>query len=152
MLLPERARLDDPEVVALTAASVADLEVRYGGAPGSGDEPSDEDFLAPDGTFLLARLDGRPAGCGGISRIDAATAEVRRMYVAPAERGRGAGRAMLGWLLEAARELGYLRVRLETGRRQPEALRLYRTAGFRPIPCWGPFVKDPRSICMELGL
>ena len=74
------------------------------------------------------------------------------MYVAPQARGRGVGRALLGALLDAARELGFARVCLETGERMPEALALYRAAGFEPIPCWGPYETDPRSRCYELAL
>jgi len=148
----EDVRLDDPIVSALTSASVEEMDARYGGEPGSGPTPLVREFLPPDGAFVLARIDGRPAGCGGISRLDAETAEVRRMYVAPAARGRGVAKAILERLLDAARELGYTRARLETGNRQPEALGLYRRAGFEPVPCWGPFVDDPRSLCFELDL
>jgi hypothetical protein len=49
----------------------------------------------------------------------------------------------------AARELGYERIRLETGVRQPEAQDLYKQAGFEPIPNYGVFVGERRSICME---
>ncbi len=74
------------------------------------------------------------------------------MYVVPEARGRGLAKALLAWLLEAAREAGYRRVRLETGNRQTEALGLYQSAGFTPIPCWGPYAVDPKSRCFELEL
>ena len=74
-------------VVALTTASIAEMDARHGGDPGSGAPPRAEDFLPPAGAFLLARLDGRPSGCGGFSRFDDATAELRRMYVVPEARG-----------------------------------------------------------------
>lgn len=74
------------------------------------------------------------------------------MYVVPEVRGRGVGRAIVAWLLEAAREAGYRRIRLETGNRREEALALYRSAGFSPIPCWGPYAEDPKSRCFELDL
>jgi GNAT superfamily N-acetyltransferase len=146
----ESVRLDDPDVVALTAASISEIDERHGGDPGSGPPPRAEDFLPPGGTFLLARLDGRPCGCGGLSRFDDATAEVRRMYVVPEARGRGVAKALVAWLLQAASDAGYSRVRLETGNRQHEALGLYRSAGFRPIPCWGPYADDPKSRCFEM--
>lgn len=146
------ADLDDPDVIALTTASVAEINARYGGEPGSGPKPRPEEFRPPHGAFLIARLEGRAAGCGGISRLDATTAEVRRMYVAPAARGRRIGRALLEQLLERARDLGYAAVRLETGNQQHEAIGLYRSAGFQPIACWGPFADDPKSLCFELPL
>jgi GNAT superfamily N-acetyltransferase len=136
----------------LTTASVAEINGRYGGRPGSGPKPRPEEFQPPDGTFLLARLDEKAVGCGGISRLDATTVEVRRMYVAPEARGQGISRAVLERLLQEARDLGYTTVRLETGNRQSEAIGLYRGAGFQPIPCWGPFVEDPISLCFELQL
>ena len=108
--------------------------------------------MPPDGAFLLAKLDGRPSGCGGFSRFDATTAELRRMYVVPEARGRGLGKALVAWLLEAARVAGYKRIRLETGNRQEEALGLYKAAGFASIPCWGPYASDPKSRCFELDL
>jgi GNAT superfamily N-acetyltransferase len=148
-LVRKSARLDDPTVVALTTASIAEMNERHGGDPGSGPPPRAEDFLPPDGEFLLARLDGHPCGCGGFSRFDDTTAELRRMYVVPEARGRGVGKALVDWLLEAARKAGYTRARLETGNRQNEALALYRSTRFRPIPCWGPYADDPKSRCFE---
>ena len=148
----ETVSLADAEVMALTTASIAEIDARYGGEPGSGGPPRPEEFAAPAGTFLLARVDGRPAGCGGLCRQDAETAEVRRMYVVPEARGRGIGRVLLTGLVEAAGELGYRRVRLETGDKQHEAMGLYTDAGFRPIPCWGPYAEDPKSVCLELEL
>jgi putative acetyltransferase len=74
------------------------------------------------------------------------------MYVAPDARGRGVGRVLLAALEEEARRLGYRAVRLETGHLQPEAIGLYTAAGFEPIPCYGPYVDDPRSRCFEKAL
>jgi GNAT superfamily N-acetyltransferase len=148
----ETVSLADGEVAALTTASISEIDARYGGEPGSGAPPRPEEFAPPGGTFLLARLDGAPAGCGGFSRLDSDTAEVRRMYVVPEARGRGIGRAILMGLVNAARELGYARVRLETGNQQHEAMGLYRAAGFRATPCWGPYADDPKSVCLELEL
>ena len=148
----ETARLDDPAAVALATASVTEIDSRYGGQPGSGGKPRPEEFVAPDGTFLVAQLDGTPVGCGGFSRLDSDTAEVRRMYVAPEARGQGISRALLHRLLAIAHDLGYSRARLETGHRQHEAIGLYQSAGFTLIPCWGPFVDDPKSVCFELEL
>ena len=144
--------LDDPEVVALTTASISEIDARYDGEPGSGAPPRPEEFAPPEGAFLIARIEGSAAGCGGLCRFDEATAEVRRMYVVPQARGRGVGRELLGGLIAAARELGYARIRLETGNRQHEAEALYRSAGFAVIPCWGPYADDPKSVCLERAL
>jgi putative acetyltransferase len=74
------------------------------------------------------------------------------MYVAPEARGHGLSRRVLEALEDEARLLGYPSVRLETGDRQPEAIRLYESAGYRSIPRYGPYVDDERSACFEKPL
>jgi GNAT superfamily N-acetyltransferase len=148
----ERVDFDDPRARALATATVAELNSHYDGRPGSGAPPIAADFVPPHGIFLLALLAGEPIGCGGLCRFDDATAEIRRMYVAPQVRRQGISRAILAELLEIGRELGYTRARLETGYAQREAIGLYETSGFERIPCWGPYVTDERSLCFELAL
>ena len=101
------------------------------------------------GTFLVARDNGRAVGCGAIRMLDASTAEVKRMYVEPEQRGRGVGRAVLGRLETAARQMGVRRLVLETGTSSPDALALYRGAGFTRIDCWGEYAASPTSVCLE---
>jgi GNAT superfamily N-acetyltransferase len=72
--------------------------------------------------------------CGGVKRLDDATGEIKRMFVAPEARGRGVARALLAALEETARGLGYERVRLDTGAKQPHAQALYASAGYAAIP------------------
>jgi GNAT superfamily N-acetyltransferase len=79
----------------------------------------------------------------------ARVAEVKRMYVHPAHRGRGIGRAILSKLESLARLYGYTTMRLETGVRQPEAIHLYESAGFLRIPCYYPYSDSPLSVCYE---
>jgi GNAT superfamily N-acetyltransferase len=109
-------------------------------------------FAAPDGRFVVALDAGRALACGGLARYDEHEGEIRRMYVHPEARGRGLGRAVLGALEDAARELGYETLRLETGDHQPEALALYSSAGFEAMPRYGPYVDDPHSICLQKRL
>jgi GNAT superfamily N-acetyltransferase len=137
---------------ALVAALNAELLERYDGFDGSGGEHRAADFEAPDGSFVVGWEGEEPVACGGVIRYDGTTAEIRRMYVAPAARGRGVSRLVLAALEDEARELGYSFVRLETGDRQPEALKLYSSSGYEPIPRYGPFVDDPRSVCLEKRL
>jgi len=101
------------------------------------------------GTFLVARNEGRAVGCGAIRLLDATTAEAKRMYVEPDQRGKGVGRAVLAGLEAAARRLGVHRLVLETGIYQEAALVFYRRAGFTPIDCWGEYATSPTSICLE---
>jgi GNAT superfamily N-acetyltransferase len=147
-----RENYDAPLARSLVAALGNELLDRYDGFDGSGGEHSASDFEKPDGAFLVGRENGEPVACGGLCRYDETTAEIRRMYVAPAARGRGLGRLVLAALEDEARALGYAFVRLETGSAQPEAIRLYASSGFEPIPRYGPFVDDPRSVCLEKRL
>ena len=136
---------------ALVAALNAELLDRYDGFDGSGGEQVAAAFEPPDGAFV-GWAGEEPVACGGVIRYDETTAEIRRMYVAPSARGRGLSRAVLEALENEALELGYAFVRLETGDRQPEAIKLYASSGFEPIPRYGPFVDDPRSVCFEKRL
>ena len=140
------------EARALATALGAEMRRRYDGRGGSGDEPPPSDFESPDGAFLVGYEGGQPVACGGVCRYDAATAEIRRVYVVPAARGRGLGRLMVAALEDEARALGYGAVRLETGNRQPDALALYEGAGYGRIPRYGPYVEDDRSVCFEKRL
>jgi GNAT superfamily N-acetyltransferase len=137
---------------SLVAALGAELLERYQGFDGSGGEPSPSDFEPPEGAFLVVWDGGEPVACGGVSRYDETTAELRRMYVRPEARGLGLSRALLGALESEARGLGYAFVRLETGDRQPEAIGLYVSSGYLPIPRFGPFADDDRSVCLEKRL
>jgi len=94
-----------------------------------------EEMWRPTGTYLVGWDDlGQPACGGGIKRLDADTAEIKRMYVVPGARSRGHARRLLTGLEDAARRRGYRRVRLDTGPKQPHALALYTSAGYREIP------------------
>ena len=122
--------------------------------------PPDENFLAlPDsdvsqdrGTFLVGWAGGRAIACGAIRLISGSTGEVKRMWVDPAGRGFGHGRALLAELERWAVGRGAERVVLETGDLQVEALNLYRSSGYREIPCFGEYAASPSSLCFEKRL
>ena len=145
-------RFDSEAARELADALEAELLATYDGVPGSGGLPAASIFEPPDGIFLVGWEDGEPLACGGIARYDEATAEIRRMYVMPEARGRGLSRRLLSALEDEARALGYSLVRLETGKLQTEAIGLYASAGFLPIPRYGPFTNDPKSVCFEKRL
>jgi putative acetyltransferase len=107
------------------------------------------DVAAGRGTFLVARLDGVVVGCGAVRQLDDTTAEVKRMFVDPAARGRGVGRRLLEELEAWAVAGGMTRLVLEAGDRQQEAIRLYRLCGFRQIRCFGQYAEAPLSSCFE---
>jgi GNAT superfamily N-acetyltransferase len=103
---------------------------------------------AGDGAFLVAYLDDVAVGCGAVRRLDAATAELKRMYVDPPVRGRGIGRALVEALEREARLLGVTKVVLETGTRLAPAIKLYTTMGYARTPLFGEYLSSPdTSLC-----
>ncbi len=140
----------DPRAQALVRELTGELSVRYGDAGASPAEP--HEFDPPTGTFLLAVDGGAPVGCGGLRALGEGTGEIKRMYVAPPARGRGLSRLILSGLVDHARRAGHSRVLLETGTEQPEALGLYESEGFVPVPAYGHHREDPRSRCYALAL
>ena len=125
---------------------------RYGDFIDLSAPPATNEPLVPRSVFLIARLAGKPVGCAALRPMNAEIAEVRRMYVAPSVRRRGIARRLLAELEGKAIKLGYTSVRLETGTRQPEAVALYESCGFRRIASYGCHVDDPLSICFEKKL
>lgn len=118
------------------------------GIDGSGAVTLD-DLRSADSVFLVARLDGQPAGCGALRPLASGVGEVKRMYTAPWARGRGVARAVLASLEEHARRRGLVSLCLETGDRQVEALRLYERAGYQRIECYGAYAERAWSRCFE---
>jgi GNAT superfamily N-acetyltransferase len=87
-----------------------------------------------------------------VRRIEPGVGEIKRMYVCPAARGLGIGRAVLDALEAEARALGLTRLVLETGVRQPEAIALYERVGYARIAAFGEYVDSPLSVCMGKDL
>jgi putative acetyltransferase len=100
--------------------------------------------------MFIARIDGAPVGCGGLALFDG-YAEVKRMFVRPAGRGSGVAQALLAHIEDAARTAGVPWLRLETGIRQPAAIRLYESAGFHPCAAFGAYTTmAPAAIKLSL--
>jgi GNAT superfamily N-acetyltransferase len=135
-----------PDAAFLVEEVQQEYVVRYGGRDETPLEPGY--FEPPRGAFFVGYLDGRPVATGAWRRrhdvvVDGSdeSAEIKRMYVAPSARGRGLARAMLAHLEQTARAAGAEVMVLETGLAQPEAIALYTSAGYQPIPGFG-FYKD----------
>jgi GNAT superfamily N-acetyltransferase len=133
--------------VALIHALNAELSAQYPEVGATHFRLDPEEVEPERGAFLVAHAGGEAVGCGAIRRIDADTAEVKRMYVDPGARGRGIGRLMLTALEAEARRLGVRWIVLETGQRQTEALGLYASAGYLRIPAFGEYLASPLSVC-----
>ena len=116
-----------------------DFDRELAGLPG--------EYAPPRGALLLAR----GAGCVGLRPLDAATCEMKRLYVRPAARGTGLGRRLTEAIVGEARGLGYARMRLDTMPDMAAALVLYAELGFREIP---PYRANPiaGAVFLELEL
>jgi putative acetyltransferase len=140
-------RPDSTDARSLIQRLDEDLLQRYPGIAIHGLHP--QNIADPNLTFLVASVAGQAVGCGALRDLEPGVAEVKRMFVLPEFRGRGIARQILLALESAARERGYATLRLETGTRQPEAIGLYRSAGYSQIPCFGEYADDLFSICFE---
>ena len=143
---------EDPHgatAAALVAALCEELSERYHRPPSpyTMDEAAD-----PRAGFVVARRGGQPVGCGALRRIDETTVEIKRMYVAPATRRHGIARRLLAELERVAAGHGYQRIILETGTRQPEALALYESSGYRRTANYGRYVGNSEAVCFEKWL
>lgn len=139
-----------PEIVRL----VEELDTYLGSLyPAESNHLLDIESLAqPDVRFLVARRVGEALGCIALRVDPAGWGEVKRLYVSPRARGLGLGRWLLSALEAEAQGERLPLLRLETGIRQPEALGLFRAAGFREIPAFGAYGPDPLSVFMEKAL
>ncbi len=132
---------DSPEAAVL----IAELQQYYVRIYGGEDRTpvAAGEFGPPDGVFVLARLDGDLAGCAALRRHDAEAAELKRLYVRPAYRRLGLARRLMAAMEDRARGLGYRRLVLETGSRQPEAVLLYEALGYRRTDNFGYHQESP---------
>lgn len=109
---------------------------------------------SPDITFWTAWDGALLLGCGAVKELDPAHGEVKSMRSPSAQRRRGAGRAILGRIIDTARERGYRRLSLETGSMAAfmPAQKLYESFGFTYCGPFGSYAEDPNSVFMTLVL
>jgi GNAT superfamily N-acetyltransferase len=141
-------RPDSAEALQLLTELDAQL-ANYPYPPESCHAFSVEKLLRESVAFFVARYDGHAAGCGGVKLFGTEYGEVKRMFVRPAFRGLGLGKAMLQHLAEYARGRQVSMLRLETGIYQPEAIGLYEGFGFQRRAPFGEYREDPNSIYFE---
>ena len=149
---------DAPDAARLRAAQRAELDARYGC---DDHEPGTPPSAADVPVLLVARdEDGRAVGCGGLRELPPGAdgtggvraAELKRMYVEPSARGTGVAVALLRALEEEARRRGVVRLLLETGTAQPEAVRFYEREGYARVEAFGPYRGEPLSLCYARDL
>ena len=142
----------DPDAVKMVGEVQQEYVHRYGGED---ETPVDAaDFAPPRGFFVVGYAEGVAVACGGWRAHDSSDgdfvdgdAEVKRMYVQPSARGRGFARAILAELERTALSRGRRRIVLETGLMQPEAIALYQSSGYTPVPSFGIYRCSPNSRC-----
>jgi GNAT superfamily N-acetyltransferase len=134
---------DDPVAQYLVGEVQQEYVQRYGGPDEAVVDPGE--FLPPHGLFLVAEVDGEPAGCGAWRALRDGVAEIKRVYVAPRFRRRGLAQEVVARLERSAAAAGHRTVVLNTGDRQPEAIALYSSSGYRRIPDFG-YYKDEEGV------
>jgi GNAT superfamily N-acetyltransferase len=101
---------------------------------------------------IIAYENNKPVGCGAIREYSTEKMEIKRMYTLPEHRGKGIATKILAELETWAAELSYSKCVLETGKRQPEAIKLYKKNGYTIIPNYGKYVQMDNSVCFEKEL
>ncbi len=142
--------LDHPDAAALVVRLQAYYRAIYGGHDAT---PTDAaEFAPPKGYFVVGYVGGAAVACGGWRARDGGEpalrpgdAEIKRMFVDPAHRGRGHARAVLADLEVTAAGAGRLRMVLETAVGQPEAIGLYVSAGYAPMAPFGNYRDTPNG-------
>jgi putative acetyltransferase len=146
MIIIERKNPDDPTVESLIKKLDADLWERY---------PTQQAFFSqfnklPKEACVVVAYDGKEAvGCGAFKPFtdDEKTVEIKRMFVDESVRNKGIGLRILNALEKWAIEKNYKIANLETGTNQPEAIRLYKKAGYEIIDNFEPYIGVENSVC-----
>ena len=133
-----------PDIVHCFSRYAVELDARFDGGFDAGRSISadPEELTPPAGYCLVARLWGRPVGCGALKLHGAAPAELKRMWVDPGLRGLGVGQRLLDTLERLASENGVRVLHLETNRALGEAIEMYRRAGYKEV---APFNDEPHA-------
>lgn len=135
---------DHPVAQYLVEQVQQEYVVRYGGRDAAVVDPAE--FSPPAGLFLVAEVDGVPAGCGAWRVLPSGEVEIKRVYVEPAFRRRGLARRLMAALEDSAARAGHRTVVLNTGEQQPEAVALYTQLGYRAVPGYGVYACAPDAV------
>jgi GNAT superfamily N-acetyltransferase len=141
-----RTDADNPDFIELVKYLDADLAERDG---------QEHSFYAQFNKIskikyvVVAYENNQPLGCGAIKEYAPDTMEVKRMYTSPEHRGKGIASQVLAELERWAAELSYQTCILETGKKQPEAIALYKKNGYQRIPNYGQYAETENSVCFE---
>lgn len=144
-----RTNSDDSDFRELVALLDQDLQIRDG---------AEHSFYAQFNKIdkirhvVVVYENEKAVGCGAFRQYSASAAEIKRMFVRPENRGRGIARKILTELEIWAKKLNYSECILETGIKQPEAIRLYQKSGYVKIPSYGQYLNVENSVCMKKSI
>src|SRR5688572_16009146 len=141
---------DDPVAQDLVEQVQQEYVARYGGRDEAVVDPAE--FLPPEGVFLAAEVDGVPVGSGAWRALGAGVAEIKRVYVAPGLRRRGLAQLIMAALEASAAQAGCRSVVLNSGARQPEALRRCAQLGYGPVTPYGVYACAPDAVFLGKDL
>ena len=139
-----------PAVSALIQQLDEDLATRYPGGEIHGIDSTE--FERAGGYFLVVRESAALVGCGAFRPLDAARAEIKRMFVVPKFRRQGHSRTILRHLEAEIRRRSFRTIVLKTGIRQPEAITFYLAEGYTSIALFGPYVDEAINRCFAKQL
>jgi GNAT superfamily N-acetyltransferase len=140
-----RTDSEDTDFRTLVALLDADLAVRDGAEHSF---YSQFNKIALIRNIVVAYIDGEAVGCGAFKEYVPETVEIKRMFTKPEHRGKRIAAEVLTELEFWAAELGYKEFVLETGKKQPEAIRLYERSGYEVIPNYGQYIGVKNSVCV----
>lgn len=149
MITVVRTNSDDKNFKQLTQELDSDLKIR------DGDNYLFYAQLNKIGSIpnaVVVYEEGKPIGCGAVRKYSTVAMEVKRMYVIPGKRGQGIAVKILQELELWCTQLGYKKCILETGKNQPEAIRLYEKTNYKQIPNFGHYENSENSVCFEKEL
>lgn len=149
MITLRRTDSDDEDFKALVKRLDADLAVRDGADHGFYSQFNKIDKIRH---AVVCYENDLAIGCGAIKAFSDEATEVKRMYVSPDGRNKGIATRVLTELEDWAREMGYAKCVLETGKRQPEAIALYEKNGYLRTANYGQYVGVENSVCFEKNL
>ena len=141
-----RTNSDNPDFIELVKYIDADLAIRDG---------NEHSFYAQFNKIdkikfvVIAYEDDQPVGCGAIKEYAPNTMEIKRMYTSPASRGNGIATKVLTELENWAAEMSFEKCILETGKKQPEAIALYKKSGYKSISNYGQYAGIENSVCFR---
>ena len=144
-----RTNSDNPDFRELVALLDADLQIRDGAEHAFYAQFNKIDKIRE---VVVAYENEKAVGCGAVKEYSAGAAEIKRMFVRPENRGRGIAGQILTELETWAKELNFSECVLETGVKQPKAIRLYQKSGYEKIPSYGQYLNVENSVCMKKSI